>query len=316
MQQQADTKSSATLILGCGYIGTALAHDLAAQGKRVVAVKRDVSQQPFVHPNVAWRQGDVTQAEGLPWEEGPYTDVVYSVSSSHGDSLAYEKAYVQGLQSVMPHLKPLPSLRRFVYLSSTGVYGQNEGQWVDESMPADPPGKNPQLLVQAENLVLEASQRWGIPGVVLRLSGIYGPNRCHALQRLLSGMVQLELPGDRWVNMIHQQDVVRTILATFIHGPAGSVFNVSDDCPVALLADIHCVNANRDDKRSVLQFIDRAGLCFKTRCCLNASPFRCAIATSICSTFALLQRPGCKAPTFRATTAFAQRVPTSACLVW
>lgn len=233
MQQQADTKSSATLILGCGYIGTALAHDLAAQGKRVVAVKRDVSQQPFVHPNVAWRQGDVTQAQGLPWEEGPYTDVVYSVSSSHGDSLAYEKAYVQGLQSVMPHLKPLPSLRRFVYLSSTGVYGQNEGQWVDESMPIDPPGKNPQLLVQAENVVLEASQRWGIPGVVLRLSGIYGPNRCHALQRLLSGMVQLELPGDRWVNMIHQQDVVRTILATFIHGPAGSVFNVSDDCPVA-----------------------------------------------------------------------------------
>ena len=64
-------------------------------------------------------------------------------------------------------------------------------------------------------------------------SGIYGPDRCHALQRLLSGMVQLELPGDRWVNMIHQQDVVRAILATFIHGPAGSVFNVSDDCPVA-----------------------------------------------------------------------------------
>ena len=107
MQQQADTKSSATLILGCGYIGTALAHDLAVQGKRVVAVKRDVSQQPFVHPNVTWRQGDVTQAEGLPWKEGPYRHVVYSVSSSHGDSLAYEKAYVHGLQSVMPHLKPL-----------------------------------------------------------------------------------------------------------------------------------------------------------------------------------------------------------------
>ena len=99
-------------------------------------------------------------------------------------------------------------------------------------MPTEPKSDTGKILVQAEQSLIDRHQASGFPGMILRLSGIYGPGRGYALKRIQQGNAVIESPGNRWVNMIHREDAASAVLAALKEGSLGEIYNVTDDVPV------------------------------------------------------------------------------------
>src|SRR5262249_13454947 len=125
------------------------------------------------------------------------------------------------------------SLKKFVYTSSTSVYGQTDGTAVKETSPAEPANPTSKILVAAEKLLLDAARDLSFPAVILRVAGIYGPGRGHLFQQYLRNEARIPGQGERIINMVHLDDLVGIILATLKSGRAGGIYNAVDDEPVA-----------------------------------------------------------------------------------
>jgi len=157
--------------------------------------------------------------------------VVLCVSSRGGGVAEYERTYLEGTRNLNTSLLDAPLLK-FVYTSSTGVYGQSDASSVDETSPTRPDSPAAQVLVRTEELLSSAVRERGFPAVVLRVAGIYGPDRAYWLEQVRTNAARLHTGGDRILNMIHRDDVAGAILAALKRGKAGEVYNAVDDCPV------------------------------------------------------------------------------------
>ena len=196
-------------ILGCGYVGLELARQLGADHK-VVGVRRSEAGLAAVEETGANPvRADVTDADDLA--AVPDVDaVVFAASSGGRGAEAARDVYVDGLRTVIESFgarERVPD--RLVYTSSTGVYGDHDGDWVDEETPLDPTTEKTEVLAEAERLAREAAPEHGIDGAVARFAGLYGPDR-YRLDRYLEGPVT-----GGYLNMIHRDDaagVVRFML--------------------------------------------------------------------------------------------------------
>lgn len=183
------------LIAGCGYVGSRLAELLLDDGVRVWGLKRDPSTLPAGVGPVA---GDVTRASTLDGLPDEVDAVVYAVSPSGRGEAAYRTAYVDGLRNVLDAVDGSP---RVILVSSTGVYGQSDGRWVDEETPEEPADAGARAILEGEALATGRGQ----PGVVLRLGGIYGPGRTWTVDRVLSGDAPCMGP-ELYGNRVHRDD--------------------------------------------------------------------------------------------------------------
>jgi nucleoside-diphosphate-sugar epimerase len=174
----------------------------------------------------------VTKPADLARLPGPFDWVVNCVSSSKGGVEEYREVYLQGTRNLMEWLAATPP-KKFVYTSSTSVYGQTDGSQVKESSPAEPAGETGRMLVETEKVLLEAAKK--IPVVILRVAGIYGPERGHLFLQYLKNEAKIPGQGERIINMIHLDDVVGTVITALKNGRAGEIYNVVDDEPVALI---------------------------------------------------------------------------------
>lgn len=220
------------LIIGCGYIGLPLGAELVNQGHEVTGIGRHIESRPEVravgiHPVNA----DVTDADSLRAVPGSFDWVVNCVSSSRGGIEDYRKVYLQGCRHLVDWLSSNPP-QKFVYTSSTGVYGQNDGKLVKEDHVTDPTTETGRILVETERLLHAAHLGQRFPAIVLRVAGIYGPDRIYQLRRFISGEARIEDGGKRHLNMIHRDDVIGAIIAALTSGLPGNVYNVVDDEPV------------------------------------------------------------------------------------
>lgn len=221
------------LIVGCGYVGSQVALELARLGHEVFGLRRSGGEDPeLAAAGVKQLTGDITQPADLARLPGPFDWVVNTVSSTKGGVDEYEGVYVQGTRHLIEWLAPTP-IRKYVYTSSTSVYGQTDGSVVKESSPAEPASPTSQRLVTAENLLLEAARTRRFPAVILRVAGIYGPGRGHLFLQYLQGEARIAGQGERIINMIHRDDVGGAILAALQSGRPGEIYNAVDDEPVA-----------------------------------------------------------------------------------
>jgi nucleoside-diphosphate-sugar epimerase len=214
------------LIIGCGYLGRRVARRWIAQGDAVFALTRSADRaRLFRESGIEPLVGDVTEAAslaGLPEVE----TVLYAVGLDRGAGKSQREVYVGGLANALSRIAG--TIRRFVYISSTSVYGQNTGEWVDESSECRPDSENGKVCLEAEQLL-----RSRLPEAnVLRLTGIYGPGRLTARIAALRAGVTLEGNPDAWLNLIHVDDAVVAILACERHGTPGATYLVCDDQPV------------------------------------------------------------------------------------
>ena len=194
------------VIVGCGDVGSRLAAQLQQAGHMVTGVRRSAAPLPV---GVQALQADVG-VSACPADWPAQVDyLVYAVAAGAGGEAAYQAAYVEGLRNVLGWLAQRgQQLKRLLFVSSTGVYGQSDGQWVDETSPTEPAGYSGRILLAAEQLALESGQAasW------LRLAGIYGPGRGYLLKQAQSGARAEPL---QFSNRIHADDAA-SLLATLI----------------------------------------------------------------------------------------------------
>lgn len=213
-------------------MGLEVARRLAALGHEVVGVRRDEAGKDEVEAaGVRFAAADLTVPGALERLPGPFDWVVNAVSSSRGGVEAYRAVYLEGGARVLEWAGRQP-LRKLVYTSSTSMYAQTDGGWVDEDSPATPGTEVGALLATAEGALLAAAREGRCPAVVLRLAGIYGPGRGHLFHQFLAGEARIEGDGSRWINMIHRDDAAIAVIAALERGRPAQVYNVADDEPV------------------------------------------------------------------------------------
>jgi nucleoside-diphosphate-sugar epimerase len=212
------------LVAGCGYLGSKVAEELVRAGHQVVGVVRSKeSAGELARLQIEVIVNDIANPAAAA--TFPSAKVVIScVSSGGGGEAGYQRAFLSGTENLLNSVKP----DRFVFTSSTSVYGQDDGSLVDEGSQAEPGRVTGQILRAAESMVLAHG------GAVARLGGIYGPGRCVPLRKLLAGEAIIGGMGERVMNQIHRDDAASAIRLIAIEGLSG-VFNVVDDEPVTQL---------------------------------------------------------------------------------
>ena len=216
-----------TLIIGCGYIGLPLALCLKDAGHEIdvwvrsAASAASLTGQPF-HRIIT---GSV--ADGGAWDavDGNIDLVIHCASSGRGGEKAYEEVFLQGAR-MMSERQPRA---RKIFVSSTSVYGQTGGEVVTEDSPAEPETATGRMLREAERSAL------GCGATVVRSTGIYGPNRGVLFEKFRRGEALIEGDGVRWINQIHQRDLVAALAHLVEAGAPGEIYNATDDTPVKLL---------------------------------------------------------------------------------
>ena len=221
------------LIVGCGYLGLPLGAELVKQGHEVFGIRRSAAAAAeLTAAGLTPLQADISRPEDLARLPAGYDWVVNCVASSHGDANDYRSVYSQGTRNLLAWLLPTPP-KKFVYTSSTSVYGQNDGSLVKENSPTTPEPETGKVLVETEQVLLDAARAQKFPAVILRLAGIYGPGRGYWFKQYLKDEARIEGTGARLMNMIHRDDAIGAILAALKNGRAGEVYNVVDDEPVS-----------------------------------------------------------------------------------
>ncbi len=188
------------LIAGCGYIGTALGTLLAPQGHIVWGLRRAADTlPPGIRPFVA----DLTAPQTLRTLPSPLEFVFYTAAADSSDDDAYRAAYVDGPRNLLQaleiqHQRP----HRVFFISSTAVYAQSNGEWVDETSPTEPEDFSGIRLMEGERLLRNGP----FPATVLRLGGIYGPSRTGLIDRVRQGIAFCIDGPPIYTNRIHRDD--------------------------------------------------------------------------------------------------------------
>jgi nucleoside-diphosphate-sugar epimerase len=215
------------LIAGCGYLGAATA-DLfhAAQWEVEGWTRSTESALHLAEKPYRVRAVNIAERGAMPSSAGTFDAVIHCVSSGGGGVDAYRSVYLEGARNLLLTLQP----RTFVYTSSTSVYAQTGGEWVDEESAAEPAHETGTILREAEELVRQRG------GLVARLAGIYGPGRSALLRKFLAGEARLEAGGERYLNQAHRDDIAAALFL-LVNLPnekrtTARIVNVADDQPM------------------------------------------------------------------------------------
>ncbi|MFV0454410.1 MAG: NAD-dependent epimerase/dehydratase family protein [Pseudomonas sp.] len=209
------------LIAGCGDVGSRFGLQMSRAGWTVYGLRREAVGLPVPILPVA---GDLL-ADQCPrnWPNTELSYLVYAASASQHDEPGYRQAYVEGLRNVLGWLEQRGQRpKRLLFLSSTGVYGQNQGEWIDEASPTEPNGFTGQVMLEAERLALNS----GLPATLVRMGGLYDPARPWLQNQIRAGLrVHREPP--QYSNRIHRDDAAG-LLAFLLQADQRGV--ALDDC--------------------------------------------------------------------------------------
>lgn len=207
------------LIAGGGYIGMPLAVLLAQQGHRVTVIKNHMAPSP--HPLVDIISMDILQLTHrlLPKQ---IDQAYYLIAANNYDKDSYKHAYLNGLSHFSSVIAPLLTGPAF-FTSSTSVYGQSDGSWVDENSPTTPTHFSGTIMLEAEQRFLQCGPHHSC----LRLSGIYGPGRC----RLIHAVKQGGPIHNSYTNRIHQLDAVNALIHLGTYTQLAPYYIISDNSP-------------------------------------------------------------------------------------
>jgi nucleoside-diphosphate-sugar epimerase len=214
------------LIVGCGYLGLRVARRWLATGHSVAGVVRsDASAAELAAASIRPIVADVTRPETL--RDLPAADtLLYCAGYRSGAGASRWAVYVDGLRAALDAVSP--DVRRVIFISSTGVYAEQNGGWVDEDSPCGPERESGRALLAAEQVL--ASHRLADRGIILRLAGIYGPGRLPRQAELASDD-PLAVPAGHYINLIHVDDAAAAVLAAESCATPPRTYNIADGHP-------------------------------------------------------------------------------------
>ncbi|MDB2414440.1 SDR family oxidoreductase [Rickettsiales bacterium] len=209
-------------IFGLGYTATHLAKRLLDDGWRVSGTCRSEEKSESLRPlGITPYIFDIDLPLQNPWDLSSVTHILISIPPDEKEGDIVYKYHLEDL-------KNLPDLQWVGYLSTTGVYGDHNGQWVDEKSQLRPNNDRLKRRVEAE----EDWSNSSLPVNIFRLSGIYGPNRS-AIDNLKAGTARrISKPG-QFFSRIHVDDIATTLIASMNNIGIIDIYNVADDMPAA-----------------------------------------------------------------------------------
>lgn len=213
------------LIVGCGDIGERIAGLCQAKNVPVTGLVRSAESVKRLEQNgIKPMQLDLSRMEnlaGLPTTSSTLFYLAPPPSESESDPL------IRQFLGLIPR-DALPE--KLVLLSTTAVYGDCHGEWITETHPVNPQTARGRRRLDAEQAAREWSEKTGVPIVILRVGGIYGPGRL-PIARIKQGLPILKEAESPFTNRIHQNDLAQICVAAAERGKAGEVYNVSDGQP-------------------------------------------------------------------------------------
>lgn len=214
------------LITGCGYVGLRLGTELIARGHEVDGMRRTAEGiHEVARHNIHPIQADITDPGSLRAIKPEYDWIVNTVSSSRGGVEDYRSAYLEGNKNLFEWFMQSPP-RLFYFTSSTSVYGQTGGEWVDENSAAEGASATSSVLVETERFLAAKS------ATILRVGGIYGPGRGHLFHQYVKGEAVLRGDGSNFLNMAHLDDIVGAIAYLLERNVSKRLLNIVDNEPV------------------------------------------------------------------------------------
>ena len=220
------------LIVGCGSIGAQLAKVLTAKGHQVIGLKRNppVSE---VSTSMAYLKADISASEALKALPLDFDYVYFIVSPDGRNQDSYEAIYKTGLNNLLVHFSNAETAPQWFFVSSTSVYGQTLGEWVDENSITCPENTPSQLIRLAEQRLIALNAQH----VIVRFSGIYGPGREYLL-RMARQVPVIQQDPPYFTNRIHQDDCVGVLVFLLECRLAGIAMEpcylASDDNPASI----------------------------------------------------------------------------------
>lgn len=213
-------------VAGTGFTGSRIIHQLKALGHEVVGMNRRGNCEDT--PGISILPGDVLSGDGLAAyaELAPFDLLISTLSgSSLRDPDAYRSLYVDGPRRIAEAL-PWRTVPKVWTLGSTGVYGESDGEWVTEEVPARPLHEKGQVQLDAEDALHSTID----DSCVLRLSGLYGPDRTRLVRQALRKRPFFK--AEIWSNQIHGDDVAHVVGQLVQRGGRlPELLLVSDDAP-------------------------------------------------------------------------------------
>ena len=244
-QEQCQPILEHSAILGCGYVGSGLAEYWQEQGhfvtgtttstERVAALSETVSQAVVIKGN------DLNGLQSLLQGQDTLVVSVAPTGFQEADGSTYEATYLTTAKNVATALSQNSSVKQVIYLSSCSVYGDRQGEWVDETAQIDPLEYKSQVIHEAEKVILQAAnERQKV--CVLRLGGIYGPGR--ELVNMFGGLAGMSMPGkgDRFINWVHREDIISAVDFARLNELDG-IYNLVDDSQLTIKEQVKLVCA-------------------------------------------------------------------------
>lgn len=212
-------------IVGCGDIGRLLAANWRDLGANVTAlVRSEASSRRLQGLGLNTVDGDLDRPESLG-DLSLAGSVLYYLAppprQGEGDSR---------MDHFLAALKPGATPQRIIYISTSGVYGDSAGAWVDEESPTRPQTARARRRIDAETALRRFGREQGVPVIILRVGGIYGPGRLPR-ERLEKGLPVLNEAECGYTNRIHAEDLVTILLLAAEKGQGDNIYNVSDGHP-------------------------------------------------------------------------------------
>jgi nucleoside-diphosphate-sugar epimerase len=201
-------------IIGCGYVGTAVACYWQKQGQLVTATttrQERVEELKEVAAQVSIVKGnDAKAVQSLVQNQDTVLLSVAPISDRQVDAQGYEETYLPTVKNLVAALKKAPSVKQLIYLSSCSVYGNKNGEWVDEASPVDTDSEYNKVLCEAEQVLLDSASE-DVKVCILRLGGIYGPDR--ELTKRFERIAGKTIPGsgETFTSWIHLDDIIGAV---------------------------------------------------------------------------------------------------------
>ncbi|MEM6689437.1 MAG: SDR family oxidoreductase [Planctomycetota bacterium] len=214
------------LVVGAGYLGSRVLQRLNDRGNAVAATSRRRQKlESWASDGIEGFRFDWCDARSYEHLPRDFDDCLIAVAYDRKSRLARHDFMVGGLRRLLSHLN---QECRITMISTTGVYHQTNGEWVDETSPTHPSRDSARAHLQAE---CELRAKRPQNHCVLRMSGLYGPNRLPRANDIRQGKPIASIRSG-FLNLIHIDDAASATVAAIERNQRENLYLISDDCPV------------------------------------------------------------------------------------
>lgn len=225
------------LIIGCGYVGRAIAEKWQKDGHFVTVTTttpdRITELQAIANQALILKGNDLQQMKAMIKDQEV---IVLMVSPRGGRELSnYQQTYLETAHNLVSAVKDSPTIKQIIYTSSFGIIGDHKGAWIDETITIKPSNERNQILAQTEQVLLTVNAQPNLEQTlkvcILRLAGIYGKNReLWKIFQSWAGTTR-ETDGEEYSNWIHLEDIVNALELIRLQELQG-IYHLGNDQPL------------------------------------------------------------------------------------